>query len=250
MTPPSDTAVSVSVSVTLTADERVYLELYTPGTYGVELPSDLAKSMEAKGLVERVLSLDGLRVVVFGGSRLYSITEAGKKALEEIARLRGRLVKETGRAEKIAADRDEVRQEHIRLRAELDKWQHNYLHLRSLLGVDREDGETDARLWWRTETALRKLRAELANVLKEHRERLQANAELRAELDYEKKRANLMGSTERDDVIRLRADQAKYHQNLTEIAQQHVKDLDRKDAEIERLRVIIHGMQDGEKSNV
>src|ERR1700683_1043181 len=46
------------------------------------------------------------------------------------------------RAEKIAADRDD-------LRAELASWQHNYLHLRSLLGVDREDGETDAHLWGR-----------------------------------------------------------------------------------------------------
>jgi hypothetical protein len=32
--------------VTLTTDERAYLELYTPRTHGVELPRDLAKSME------------------------------------------------------------------------------------------------------------------------------------------------------------------------------------------------------------
>jgi predicted RNase H-like nuclease (RuvC/YqgF family) len=71
--------------------------------------------------------------------------------------------------------------------------------------------------------------------------------------------ANLRGDLEEaeagkdrleEECARLRADQTKYHHNLTEIAQQHVKDLDRKDAEIERLRVIIHGMQDGEKSNV
>jgi hypothetical protein len=61
MLPPSDTA----VSVTLTPDERAYLELYTPRTHGVELPRDLAKSMEAKGWVEWVPPM-------FGSSRLYS----------------------------------------------------------------------------------------------------------------------------------------------------------------------------------
>jgi chromosome segregation ATPase len=35
---------------------------------------------------------------------------------------------------------------------------------------------------------------------------------------------------------RLRADQAKYHQNLTELAQQHVKDLDRLRAELDAAR--------------
>jgi hypothetical protein len=59
----------------MTSDERAYLELYTPRTHGVELPRDLAKSMEAKGWVEWVPPM-------FGSSRLYSITEAGKKALE------------------------------------------------------------------------------------------------------------------------------------------------------------------------
>jgi hypothetical protein len=72
MSPPSDT----TVSVTLTTDERAYLKLYTPRTHGVELPRDLAKSMEAKGWVEWVPPM-------FGSSRLYSITEAGKKALED-----------------------------------------------------------------------------------------------------------------------------------------------------------------------
>jgi hypothetical protein len=61
--------------VTLTADERAYLTLYTPKTHGVELPRDLAKSMEAKGWVEWVPPM-------FGSSRLYSITEAGRQALE------------------------------------------------------------------------------------------------------------------------------------------------------------------------
>jgi len=59
----------------LTADERAYLMLYTPRTHGVELPRDLAKSMEAKGWVEWVPQM-------FGSSRLYSITAAGKQALE------------------------------------------------------------------------------------------------------------------------------------------------------------------------
>jgi hypothetical protein len=31
----------------MTADERTYLMLFTPRTYSVELPRDLAKSMEA-----------------------------------------------------------------------------------------------------------------------------------------------------------------------------------------------------------
>lgn len=39
-----------------------------------------------------------------------------------------------------------------------------------------------------------------------------------------------------DEIARLRADQAKYHQNLTEIAQQHVKDLDRLRAELAEAR--------------
>lgn len=39
----------------------------------------------------------------------------------------------------------------------LAAWQHNYLYLRSLLGVDRQDGETDLALWQRTEMALRKI---------------------------------------------------------------------------------------------
>jgi hypothetical protein len=51
--------------VTLTADERAYLMLYTPRTHGVELPRDLAKSMEAKGWVEWVPPM-------FGSSRLGS----------------------------------------------------------------------------------------------------------------------------------------------------------------------------------
>jgi len=44
------------------------------------------------------------------------------------------------------------------------------------------------------------------------------------------------------EIARLRADQTKYHQNLTEIAQQHVKDLDRLHAELsasERARLIL-----------
>jgi hypothetical protein len=60
--------------VNVTADERAYLKLYTPRTHGVELPRDLAKSMEAKGWVEWVPTM-------FGSSRLYSITEAGKQAV-------------------------------------------------------------------------------------------------------------------------------------------------------------------------
>jgi septal ring factor EnvC (AmiA/AmiB activator) len=38
------------------------------------------------------------------------------------------------------------------------------------------------------------------------------------------------------EANRLRADQTKYHQNLTEIAQQHVKDLDRLRAELDAAR--------------
>ena len=45
--------------------------------------------------------------------------------------------------------------------AQLAVWQHVYLHLRTLLGVDR-GGMTDAELWQATETALRKQIAQLA----------------------------------------------------------------------------------------
>jgi hypothetical protein len=38
------------------------------------------------------------------------------------------------------------------------------------------------------------------------------------------------------EIARLRADQTKYYQNLTEIAQQHVKDLDRLRAELAAVR--------------
>jgi hypothetical protein len=58
----------------MTADERTYLLLFRGRTHSVELPPDLAKGMEAKGWVEWVPPM-------FGCSRLYAITEAGKQAL-------------------------------------------------------------------------------------------------------------------------------------------------------------------------
>jgi hypothetical protein len=67
--------------MTLTPDERAYLRLYTPRTHGIELPRDLAKSMEDKGWVEWVLPNFGSH---FGSSALYSITEAGKKVLGDV----------------------------------------------------------------------------------------------------------------------------------------------------------------------
>jgi hypothetical protein len=64
------------MALILTADERAYLMLYTPKTHAVELPRDLAKSMEDKGWVEWMPPM-------FGSRRLYAITEAGKQALEK-----------------------------------------------------------------------------------------------------------------------------------------------------------------------
>lgn len=78
----------------------------------------------------------------------------------ELDRLRAALAEaERERPERIAAIvRANARAE--RAEADLARWQHVYLHLRSLLGVDR--GEmTDAQLWQATETALRTIKADL-----------------------------------------------------------------------------------------
>lgn len=51
-----------------------YLAMYTPTTHGLELPRDVATYLEKLGYVEWVPP-------IFGCSRLYSITELGRKAI-------------------------------------------------------------------------------------------------------------------------------------------------------------------------
>jgi hypothetical protein len=150
--------------------------------------------------------------------------------MDEVARLRAELERQ---GEKILAERDrlradqtkyhqnltEIAQQHVKyldhLRAELASWQHNYLHLRSLLGVGREDGETDAHLWQRTETALRKMRNELAAARREihdksllidvvHQERDTARADLAAA----RQDADRLLSLVNDLGVRLKSSQA------------------------------------------
>jgi len=59
----------------MTREERKYLEMYKPETYALELPRELGHSLEDKGWVRWVAPM-------FGSSRLYEITEAGRRALE------------------------------------------------------------------------------------------------------------------------------------------------------------------------
>jgi len=60
----------------VTSEERMYLKMYTPETYGLELPRELGHSMEDKGWVRWVPPM-------FGSNHLYEITDAGRKALGE-----------------------------------------------------------------------------------------------------------------------------------------------------------------------
>lgn len=59
-----------------TRDMNAYLKLFEPNTYGVEIPRQLAKKMEAKGWVEWVPP-------VFGNTPIYAITDLGRKIAAE-----------------------------------------------------------------------------------------------------------------------------------------------------------------------
>jgi hypothetical protein len=140
------------------------------------------------------------------------VVTQGEKILAERDSLRAELDYEKKRANLMGStERDAVQ----KLNTELAAWQHNYLHLRSLLGVDREDGETDAHLWQRTETALRKMRNVLAAARQEihdksllidvvHQERDTARADLAAA----RQDADRLLSLVNDLGVRLKSSQA------------------------------------------
>lgn len=58
----------------MTKDQRAYLEIFTPETYGIYIPRPLARQMERKGWIEWVPPKFG--------TQLYSITAAGRNALQ------------------------------------------------------------------------------------------------------------------------------------------------------------------------
>lgn len=58
----------------MTADQRAYLELFSPDTYGLEIPRTLAKEMEALGWIEWVPPQFG--------TRMYRITPKGEAAYQ------------------------------------------------------------------------------------------------------------------------------------------------------------------------
>jgi hypothetical protein len=58
----------------LTKDELAFLRMFTPSTYGINLPRDVAKSLEKKGLVEWV------PYTSWSGT-IYGITDAGRDAI-------------------------------------------------------------------------------------------------------------------------------------------------------------------------
>jgi len=120
--------------------------------------------------------------------------------------------------------------DHHRLRAELastEKARDEYLRMARLHGDDLI--ETQGRLREATKTIESK-DAEIDRVL-------EANGRLRGDLDEAEAGKDRL----EEECARLRADQTKYHQNLTEIAQQHVKDRDRISADKDELWTAIRG---------
>jgi hypothetical protein len=57
----------------MTEGERSYLRMFTPDTYGINFPREVARNLEAKGLIELVSPKLG--------TTLYAITEAGRRTL-------------------------------------------------------------------------------------------------------------------------------------------------------------------------
>lgn len=57
----------------MTDDERAHLEMFDDNTYGMSIPRELAKAMEAKGWVSWVPPKFG--------TTLWNITDAGRAAL-------------------------------------------------------------------------------------------------------------------------------------------------------------------------
>ncbi len=57
----------------LSEAHRSYLEMYLPGTYGLNFPHSIAKTLEIKGLIEWVPPKFG--------TQLYAITQKGRDAL-------------------------------------------------------------------------------------------------------------------------------------------------------------------------
>lgn len=57
----------------LSETQLSYLKMYSPETYGLEIPYSIAKTLEIKGLVEWIPPQFG--------TRLWAITEKGRKAV-------------------------------------------------------------------------------------------------------------------------------------------------------------------------